>query len=240
MSLSIFKHLLPSGRAWKLTKGKKITKFFEALDRAIILPVVLYSDLIFQDVFPETTRNLDDWEKQFALPSSGLNDAERRSRLAAWWKAKGGQSPKYIQDTLRNAGFDVYVHEWWETRPEPGDHSPATARNPFSVLNPTYAGTLPGVDCGEPEALCGEEWALCGNYTEKPGYPLVNKLIYDAPAMVYTVPSDPDFWPYFLYIGGKDFGDVATIPATRRYEFEALILKIRPAQQWIGVIARFT
>jgi hypothetical protein len=70
----------------------------------------------------------------------------------------------------------------------------------------------------------------------EPGY-LVNKLLTrDAPP---PVPSDPDRWRFFLYFGAEDFGVKAAVPVARREEFERLLLKIRPAQQWIVTLVDY-
>lgn len=239
--IKVFKHLLPTGRAWTLTVNKNLRKFFEALAPEMQAPKD-YFDGILLDVFPQTTRFLSEWESQFGLSNVRLNTATRRQRLDAAWKNTGGQSPDYIQKLLRENGFNVYVHDWWElgTEPPVGTSAAATPRNPLSVLNPEYALTLPGVDCGEPLAECGEEFAECGNGPiGLVGYPLVNKFIYDSDEVGYTVPSDSAYWPFFMYVGGPNFGDVAEIPAIRRFEFEELILRTRPAHLWIGVIVRY-
>lgn len=236
----MFKHLLPTGRAWTITVNKNLRKFFEAISPETDKPKD-FADNIFLDAFPISTRELAAWEAQFGLANNRLSVAQRRTRLAAAWTDVGGQSPAYIQDQLRANGFDVYVHEWWEpgTEPAVGVHGSPTVRNPLTVLNQSYTLTIPGVDCGEPLAECGEEFAECGNYVGGVGYPLVNKFVYDSDIVGYTVPNDATKWPYFMYVGGPNFGDVATVPATRRFEFEALLLKIRPAQLWIGLIVRY-
>lgn len=239
--INMFKHLLPTGRAWSITTDKNLRKFFEALVPFIQAPKD-YSDQILLDVFPATTRFLTEWETQFGLTNIRLTEAQRRSRLDAAWKNNGGQSAVYIQELLRANGFDVYVHEWWETGTEPavGVNAAATPRNPLTVLNPAYSLTLPGVDCGEALAECGEAFAECGNGpVGLVGYPLVNKFVYDSDEVGYTVPSDSAYWPYFMYVGGLNFGDVATVPALRRFEFEEILLRVRPAQLWIGVIVRY-
>lgn len=242
--IEIFKHLLPQSRAWKLTHPSNLRNFFECLAPDTVEKPRDFADGVFGDIFPSTTRHLVEWERQFGLPlAPSLNETQRRERLAAKWRDVGGQSPKLIQDTLRDSGFDVYVHDWWEpgTEPPVGVLMQATARNPLTVINTTYSTVIPMVDCGEELAACGEEWAECGNYSSVVGfgYPLVNKFIYDSDEVGYTVPSDPAKWPFFMYVGGRNFGDVAEIPASRRYEFEELLLRIRPAQLWIGVIARY-
>ncbi len=224
-------------------------------------------------MFPQTTRELDEWDKQFALRESLLNDQGRRDRLDATWKVLGGQDAKYIQDTLRANGFDVYVHEWWVpgTEPAPGGKLCVTPRNPVDVLRLEFTG-VDGqftVGCGEALAECGEAFAEMGNGIDPLGYPLVNKIFFteddlsilcgealaecgevDAECgqfinfvftpVNYVVPLDPLKWPYFLYIGGLVYGDVATILPSRRDEFETLCLKICPLQQWLGILVVYS
>jgi len=181
--LNIFKHLLPTGKAWRLTTNKALRRFFSGLAEAIGPPFKLFFDQVWQDIFPATTRELDQWEDQWALPGSGLTTQERRDRLDAAWKALGGQSPKYIQDTLRAHGFDVYVHEWWVPGSEPAVNVKAcvTPRSPILYLRREFTGRTSGVECGEALAACGEDFAQCGNGVEPRGYPLVNRILQTVP-----------------------------------------------------------
>ena len=238
--INVFKHLLPTGRAWTITVEKSLRKFFEALAPETEKPRGYY-DNIYSDLFPDTTQNLALWETQFGLFNNRLSEAQRRARLVAAWRDIGGQSPSYIQGQLQANGFNVFIHEWWEPGTEPAVNTVGTptVRNPLSVLNPQYLLNIPMVDCGEELAACGEEFAECGNFVGGVGYPLVNKFVYDSDIIGYTVPSDSTKWPYFMYVGGPNFGDIAEVPAARRFEFEALLLKIRPAHLWIGVIVRY-
>ncbi len=239
--INTFKHLLPTGRAWTLTVEKTLRKFFDALAPETEKPRE-FADDIFLDIFPATTRNLSAWENQFGLFNNKLSEAQRRTRLEVAWRDVGGQSPAYIQAQLQANGFNVFIHEWWVpgTEPAVGVHGTPTVRNPLSVLNPRYLLVVLGVDCGEELAACGEELAACGEeLAGSVGYPLVNKFVYDSDIIGYTVPSDPTKWPFFMYVGGPNFGDIAEVPAIRRFEFEALLLKIRPAHLWIGVIVRY-
>lgn len=269
MFLRIFKHLLPNARAWRITVDKKLRQFFAGLS-GVGDDVKTFFDNVWLDIFPETTREIDAWEQQFGLRDTGLTEQERRDRLAATWKALGGQDPKYIQDTLRANGFDVYVHEWWEpgSEPTPGVKQCVTPRNPLMWLRREYTNISLLVECGESAALCGESFAEAGNSNQPRGYPLVNKVPVSVPNEInlcgeilassgepdalcgnyfefretlrnYTVPEDPTKWPYFLYIGGQSFGDMAQVDPKRRDEFEALCLKICPAQQWLGILVEY-
>lgn len=262
---------MPNARAWRLTIDKTLRSFFEGLS-GIGADAVAYADLVLLDILPATTRELVEWELQFALSDTILTEPARRLRLDAHWKALGGQDRKYIEDTLRGAGFDVFVHEWWVpgTEPAPGVKSCVTPRNPLTVLRPEFTNVDNTfvVQLGEAEAELGEAFAELGNSIDPLGYPLVNKLarsnddltilLGEALAELgepeaelgqfinfvftpvnYVVPIDPLKWPYFLYIGGEVFGDMATIVPSRRDEFEALALKICPAQQWLGILVLY-
>lgn len=268
--LRIFKHLLPRARAWKITVDKSLRRLFNGLSGAGS-DLKDFVDGVWSDAFPDTTRELDEWEGQLALPGVVLTEQERRDRIAAAWKATGGQSPGYIQDTLRGAGFDVYVHEWWEpgTEPAVGVAGCATARNPLLVLRRRYSDEGYVWTCGTADATAGNPDVTCGGTVEPPGYPLVNKVTKTVPDYVntcgnpdvtcgnldatcgnysqfrdvredYIIPLDPDKWAHFLYIGGAAYGDLATVPVTRRDEFERLCLKIAPTQAWLGIIVQYT
>jgi hypothetical protein len=113
--LRTFQHLLPRSPTWALTFNKQLKKFFAGLAGSfeITQSPKPFFDAIFQDVFPATTRQLDKWRYQFGI-ERGADDAADILQLTSAWKAQGGQSPKYLQDTLQAAGFPLYVHEWWQ------------------------------------------------------------------------------------------------------------------------------
>lgn len=267
--LRIITHLLPNARAWRITVDKTLRKFFEGL-APLGVDIKLYYDLILYDILPSTTREIDLWEQQFGLRAYGLTEQQRRDRLDITWKALGGQDPYYIQTTLRAHGFDVYVHEWWVpgTEPAVNSHAAATPRNPLTYLRDGDISVTYFAECGEALAQCGEADAQAGETASPSGYVLVNKvyetiavemqagellaqcgedsaqcdnvLTYIERNIRYTIPTDPSYWPYFLYIGGQTFGDLATVDPKRRDEFEELCLKISPNQQWLGILVTYT
>lgn len=179
MFFRIFQHLLPKARAWTTTANKQLREFVEGLAAGVGDDPKIFFDDLNDDLRPATTRQLDEWEFQFGLADVGLDEQARKVRLAAAWKALGGQDPRYIEDTLRSNGFDVYVHEWWVPGTEPpiGVHDAATPRNPLLVLRREYIGVESGVECNMLLAECGEDFAQCGNSLAPLGYPLVNKIL---------------------------------------------------------------
>ncbi len=180
--LRIITHLLPNARAWRITIDKTLRQFFEGL-AASVTPFKEYFDLVWLDIFPDTTRELDAWELQFGLLNSGLTEQQRRDRLDATWKAFGGQSPRYIQDTLQAAGFDVYVHEWWEPIPgRPGGGSingdvTPVARDPRDYLDDGTGGLPFTMYDGGADSQDGDAESQDGGTDVPLGYPLVNKIL---------------------------------------------------------------
>lgn len=257
----IFQHLLPNAKAWALVPGTYIRSFFEGI--ASVGPdTKTFVDQVWLDLFPDSTRCLDDWEEQWNLSDSGLSDEARRTRLATTWQSLGGQSPRYIQDVLQGNDFDVYVHEWWVP-----ETSPPIARNPLTVLSGEDPAWV--TEAGEALAEAGEPTALAGELVSSPGYVLVNDVSetstnllslageaimeagesealagnfteFSTSQVEYFPTADELTWPYYVYIGSSVFGAPAQIAASRRQEFEELCLKICPAHLWIGVIVEYT
>lgn len=147
-----FDKVLPKARAFILSKNKQITEFFTALEN-VYLDAKKFVEDVYLDIWPASTRQLDLWDEQFNLRNdSALTISQRRARLDAAWKRHGGQSPYYIQTTMQAAGFNVWIHEWWE----PGFLLPVP-RNPNDFLGVPFVAPV----CGEALALCDEPSAQC-------------------------------------------------------------------------------
>jgi len=259
----MIEHLLPTGQAWHLTIDKMLRKFllgFETLGS----DVKDYFDLIYLDLLPRTTRQLDLWEKQFDIRETGLSEQARRDRLDATWKALGGQDLSYLEDTLRNAGFDVFIHEWFE----PGT-DPPVARDPTLVIRRFAFETTFLTELGDTLSQAGEVVMQLGNSLDPQGYPLVNKffptekdLISDCGVATmecgealalcgsyeqliirqkeYFVEDNPAQFPFYIYVGGPVFGDIAEVAANRRDELERLVLKHFAGQLWVGMLVKYS
>lgn len=193
----------------------------------------VFVDGVWGDAFPASTRDLPSWESQFGLPSVGLTEAERRLRVAAEWRALGGQDPTYLQGVMQDSGFNVFIHEWWEPGGgEPG--GPFVARIPSVHISADGAAAFL-VACDEPLSQCGEPAAQAGETSLPRGRLLVNPGI----GVVYAVPTDPAEIPYVLYWGAETFPEHAQVPASRKEEFERLLLSICPAQQWLALLVDY-
>lgn len=261
MFLRLFKHLLPNAKAWRLTVDKQLRQFFDGLS-GLGSDIRTYFDLIYLDLFPETTRDISGWEQQFGLANTLTIEQERRDRLTATWQAVGGQSPRYIQNTLQAAGFNVYVHEWWQL-PVVGSPVP---RNPLLYLDDGSGGFTLLMNDGAADTQDGDANSQDGSTGGPTGFPLVNKIFEsslssigdgatnmndgavdaqdggattDYALKIYPIPTDPTKWPYFLYIGGQTFPGHAIVQTSRKNEFETLCQKICPTQQWLGMLITY-
>jgi hypothetical protein len=81
----VIKRLLPRSNAWNLTIDKTLRKWFQGIAEWP-QDVKDFVDLVWLDAFPDTTRELLAWEKQFGLSSKYLQDGNMESPgVAAWF-----------------------------------------------------------------------------------------------------------------------------------------------------------
>ena len=228
----MFQHLLPRAAAWRITTDKALRRFFQALAQPFADAHVAAARP-WRELDPYSTSLVAEYEEQFALPATGITLAERRERIAATWAAVGSLAPRYVQTLLQRQGFDVYVHEWWVPGTEPaiGSTAAATARDPNDYLSPPSVAESQD---GEPWMMDGEPDAMDGFTTLPVGYVLASAQA------TATIPAGAEFWPYFVYVGGPVFPNLATVDPKRRDEFEALVLKHMPAHLWVGILVSYT
>lgn len=226
-----FQHLLPRALAWRTTIATSLRRYVQGLG-AFAGDVRTFIDLVYLDLFPPTTRELAAWETEFALPGTGT-EGDRRLRLAAAWRAQGGQSPDYIQSVVQAAGFtNVFIHEWWSSGP------------PFIALDPRNYTRQPL--SGHYQCEATSPWQCFDPAPSEPLAPHCDDTLASNPGYIVNldltprappgVPDDPAFWPYFLYFSGEVFPELAPVDATRLAELEELLLRICPAQQWIVLL----
>ena len=254
----VFKLLSPRANAFWLFIQKKFTQFIEGLT-ALPADVRQYIDKIWLDIFPSTTRSPELWEKQWGIATPALDDETRRMNIDTLWKLSGGQDENYIETTLRNAGFDVFVHE----------NNPPV--DPDLFLSGVFVMIAGGLNAyaGREDAFAGKTGgellvngpiltniplvlAVAGATNSVAGNQLMNASYFEKLTTfdkTYLITDDPDLWPYFFFVGGPatrnaqhelETIDYAQIEPERETEFKALLLKIKPAHSWAGLIINFS
>jgi uncharacterized protein YmfQ (DUF2313 family) len=239
--LRIFQHLLPQAQAWRITIAKTLRSFFVGLT-GLPTDVRQFIDDVHDDLYPNSTRQLSQWEAQFGLtPSAGATDSDRRLHLTGAWQAQGGQSPSYLQSVVQAAGFPLYIYEWWDPTALPT----ITARDPRTYTNQPLRGAYVCRKLTDAPFVCRASQLLgvpqvqfvCTNWLNNEVHYLVNlNLTRQAPP---PIPSDTAKWPFFATWCGSTYGTFVNIPAARRNELEALLKKLCPAQLWIVTLINY-
>jgi hypothetical protein len=231
LSRAVLDALLPPGSLWTPEDGAEFDALLEALAENAE-PVRIFLDGLARVRSPQLTPFLSDLEKEYGiLPDAALSEATRRSRLAAIKTAVNstGAVP-FLQGKLNAAGFDVQVHI---------NNPPVNPAQFIDFAPPTVMGNASAVFNGVGAQFGGARGEL-----------LVNGPVYDAGVLVtYTTPTDPVYWPLVFFIGGDATRDPVTgeitriervtLPANRRAEFIALVIKYKPLYTWCGLVAEF-
>lgn len=108
--INTLRRLLPDSTAWRLVVDRLLKRYLTGVV-SVGVEARSYIDDVYDDIFPQTTRRLSDWQEMFGLDAVGT-EQQQRNDLAAEWAAQGGQSPEYLQSVLHTAGFtQMYVHD---------------------------------------------------------------------------------------------------------------------------------
>ena len=211
------KLLFPRSRAFNLTIDSNKRKLIKAI---AVLPENIRHEMeqVYFDMFPETSRCIDDWEKVFAVVFSSKELAKQRNVLAALWRInKGGQSAVFLESMLRNIDANILVVE----------NTPVSNPRQRSVTN---------------VAVCGNKTLCCKNVKAVCGYRVGDEnfspsILRNDVSELYSIKNDPRFWVYCYFIcrrvvrNNKNeilYVEKIQIKKEFRNYIEYLILKIKP------------
>lgn len=254
----VFTLLFPRANAFSLFIKKRLQEFIKGLS-ALPADFRDFISHIYLDLFPDTTQELSRWEETLGITNPSTTEEDRRMDLDAAWKAQGGQGADYIQSVLNSAGFAVQVHEnnphvdpdiFLNSIPVMfAGGSTAIAGNDLAFAGKTGGDLLvngPIVTnipiylavAGGLNMAAGNNDAVAGRFDK-----------FGTKEKIYQIPDDPDLWGAFLFIGGNATRNAIThkletienvnIPSDRKSEFIRLILKLKPAQTWAGLMVDY-
>jgi hypothetical protein len=250
---------MPPGSIWQPGEG------FEELLEGIAentedVRAVLESLAFIRDAL--RTPILSDLEKEYGITgTNGLSEDDRRQRLLATIVSRDSNgTAEFMEDALRAAGFDVYVHV----------NNPPV--DPTLFINDQYVTIF-----GNETAIFGRSDAIFGGAAE--GELVVNGDVFYHPSaysavfggqfavfgnqyayfgaidaienipIEYEVPADSGYWGLFFFVGGQatrngttgelETIDFAQVPIERREELRRLIVKYKPMYSWGGLIVEF-
>ena len=176
------KLLLPRSKAFDITQNTSLRKFIKGLSW-LMEDVKRDNELVYMDLYPETTRSMEEWEKQFGVFFSDLRYGDvRRGILKSLWQLNiGGQSLSYIQGLLQNFIPEIKIFE------------------NIPVKNPRDANAVFGCMCGQKNAVCGNRYLICGYKIGDADF--VPTVIRNDSDQLYDIPVDKKNWENYFFIG---------------------------------------
>lgn len=214
------KTLLPRSKAFDITHDGNLRGFFKGL---AYLPddVRKKTEETFLDLFPDTTRALEEWENQFDVAfSNEIYGETRNAILKALWQANiGGQSLFYMQSLLKRVSNKLFVLE----------NTP--------VVNPRDANAVFGCMCGLQLSCCGNKTANCGYKRGDSGF--IPSILRNGTDVEYDIPNIPEYWENCFFVcGGAVRNSKNEIVYCQKLQLEEkwktyieyLILKVKPVQ----------
>jgi uncharacterized protein YmfQ (DUF2313 family) len=213
------KTLFPQSRAFELFVENKKYKLVKALCE---LPenVRKEGELVYFDLFPDTTRYPEKWENVFALFFTKREYAKRRKIIDSMWKLiGGGQSGEFLQDILQCIDPEIKVVENVPTS------------------NPRHSSIVELCVNGHRSMRCGNRKAVCNYRRGNIGF--IPTIIQNDATSGYNIPFDTDYWEFCFFIcksavrnnrGQILFIEPVILDAVWRNYVEYIILKIKPVQ----------
>lgn len=211
------KLLFPRSRAFNFTINSDKRKLIKAI---AVLPEDIRHEMeqVYFDMFPETSRCIEDWEKVFAVVFSSKELEKQRNVLAALWRInKGGQSAVFLESMLTNIDANILVVE----------NTPVSNPRQRSITNVAV--------CGNKTLCCKNVKAVCGYRVGDENF--LPSILRNDVSELYSIKNDPRFWAYCYFIcrrvvrNNKNeilYVEKIQIKKEFRNYIEYLILKIKP------------
>lgn len=226
---NVLKLLFPKTNIFELIFNSRLRKFIKGLS-LLLEDVHKKTEEVFFDIFPETTRAYNEWEKQFAVLFASEQYGDNRvGILKSLWKANiGGQSLNYIEQVLQEVIPSIHVYE----------------NNP--VKNPRDANAVFG-------CMCGQKWSVAGNKRLCCGFKdgdseFVPAVIRNNSETTYDIPVDVHYWENYFFVAGSvvrnSKGEIIyceKIFADKKWKpyIEYLVLKLKPVHTGIIIFIKW-
>jgi hypothetical protein len=212
------KNLFPRSRAFWLFTNNKKQKMIKSL--AVMPENIRHeAELVYLDLFPDTTRFPDKWENVFSVLFTENELEKRRDILDSLWKinADSGQSRVFLEEVLQKIDLNIRVVE---------NIPVGNPRDSNAILLSLNKNS--NMACGNKKAVCSYR---IGDTTFVP-YVLQNDI-----SELYDIPDDKNFWGFCFYICGHVVRNSKNkilyiqkikIRAVWKNYIEYLILRIKP------------
>jgi hypothetical protein len=176
----VIKLLFPRARAFELfvdNTKQKIMKAFSVLPEDIRHE----AELVYFELFPDTTRFPEKWENTFAVLFSSGEIAKRRNILDSLWKInRGGQSALFIEEILQGISKKISIVE------------------NIPICDPRSVLTVRVSVCGNKVMRCGNRRARCNYYLSNGGF--VPSMLRNDVTEFYSLPDNFQYWAFCFFV----------------------------------------
>ena len=176
------------------------------------------AELVYFDIFPDSTRYPEKWERVFGVIFTEAEQEKRRDILDSLWKInRGGQSAIFLEEILQKIDSAIRVFE------------NAPLRNPRDS-NIAYPSC-----CDNKIMVCDNKQALCDFRLGDENF--IPTLLMNDISEPYSFSTDPKFWETCFFVcksvvrNNRNeilFIERLQIAAIWKNYIEYLILKIKP------------
>jgi hypothetical protein len=223
------KSLFPLSRAFQLFVNNNKRKLIKGLSK---LPenVRHEIELVYFDIFPDTTRFPEKWEKIFAVIFTNGELVKRRNILESLWKINnGGQSAIFLEEILQGISKSISIVE----------NVPVC--DPRSTLSVMVAA------CGNKTMRCGNKRGRCNAFLSNGSF--IPSMLRNDITEFYSLPDDVQFWSFCFYVcrnvyrnGNNEILHVEKLRLNYIWKsyVEYLILKTKPVHSTAIVFIEWT
>jgi hypothetical protein len=211
------KELFPHSRAFEMYADNNKRRLAQGLS-ALPENIRTEAELAYFDLFPDTTRVPEEWEKAFALFFTEAELPKRRSILDSMWKMiSGDQSFTFLELMLQRIDDRIHVVE------------------NIPLSNPLHSGVVILAICGYKTMRCGHKKAVCGYREGHQAF--VPTIIQNEATTEYNLPEDSDYWENCFFVCKSAIRNpqnrilyVEPLPLSTVWKnyVEFIILKVKP------------
>jgi hypothetical protein len=174
------KNLFSQSRAFQLFVDNNKRKLIKGLS---FLPenVRKEAELVYFDIFPDTTRYPEKWENVFGILFTEAEQEKRREILDSLWKInRGGQGIDFLEEILQKIDASIHIFE------------NVPLRNPRDS-NIAYPSC-----CDNQTMVCDNNRAMCDYRIGDENF--TPTLLMNNVSEVYNFPADPRFWETCFFV----------------------------------------
>jgi hypothetical protein len=234
----ITKQLYPTGRGFRIPTNGIMERLHDALivsESRMIQDALATLDVILPDNDNFTVDDAQRWEQRLGMISnSAVSLADRKAAIIRKMNHPGTilarQSHDYLQDSLRLAGFDVYVHE---NIPE---QTIEDLLYPSSMTGQQGDGQQGDFEQGDVYTSYSSLFQIVEQGMIQQGdfqqgeFLFLNKVANHIDENIDSIFPIVGNYRSTFFVGGEVLGTFANVDANRKDEFRQLILKIKPVQ----------